>query len=286
MASQGQDYTFDQAGITFGIALDLGTHYNRVGIYANCYYHFDYAQFNFNPRYYYTFKSLGSRQRGNEWQIKLGAVGAFGPLGTDENHFLSPVGNQTSRVYSVAYAYNIYLDQFRTSQRSGTIGFQLHKWSVYTENDILAGKGLDRFRTGAFHIGYDVDSSRLGVGVKLWTGESHNDQTTIYKDSSYRNPNGYKDLSNAPYGKQSHGILHLQWQQKVDYGQELYAATGLDSEQFRHLFQNQLIHGLFSSVPDYPMLDRNGQPYLKKEGQLRKKDALFVAFGNSPSVLY
>ena len=70
----------------------------------------------------------------------------------------------------------------------------------------------------------------------------------------------------------------------MPYGNILQMKVGVDSERFRHAFQNRLTHDLIilpkkvtRNTPHYPRLDENGCPVFEKE--LVRKDKWYFQVG-------
>ena len=137
-----------------------------------------------------------------------------------------------------------YLDQVETSQATGGLHFNLQQFGIIFENDLFGGtKGfLDKFRTGAMGITYQVDSLQLILQTTHWTGKAF-DGPKVY-DSLYPGKYGYRDLSNVKYDKYSHGILSL----------------GIN----------------------YPMIQSDGTPYTFREGELIQQPRFYLQAGANP----
>ncbi len=98
----------------------------------------------------------------------------------------------------------------------------------------------------------------------------------------------------ASYGNYSNGLLSLQVQQDLGYGQSVRADAGIDAEQVRHVFQNKLIHD-FAFIPakwvnpkssHVPMLDTEGNPYLFQPKQEVRKPTPYFNLAANPSMFY
>ena len=276
-------------GFTFG----LGTITRQVGLVGGAYYHYDWIQVNTKIRAHYNFSTLGPPLKGMELQASLGLVFAFGKYDSLENKFLSPLSNQTGRKNSFGYAYNIYLDKINTSQSTGSIALQVHRFQMIIENDILAWKGTDKYRTGAFLLAYRLEDSQIAINSTLWTGDPSRNANLV-RNSDYPGRYGYKNLSESPYGKLSHGLFSIQWQQILPYRQQFQMNIGVDSEHVRHFVQNKLIHDMYfvpgkwnkAHNPHYPMLDTEGMPFLFLENQKVKPTRPYIHMALNPGVFY
>lgn len=294
--SQAQILQTERLGANFGLTFNIGSTVNRLGLAAGGYYLADFIQVNLHLRGFYSFSNLGPRPRipGWEFQSSMGVVLGFGPQNQEVTPLLSPVSNQTSRQYAAAFAYNLYLDQMKTSQRTGTIAIHIGKFMAASENDALSGELVDKFRTASISFSYRIDSLVLGLNTTMWTGDSRDKQVVKVRESEYPGRFGYKDLRDAAYGRFSNGIQSFQVQYILPYGQVMQGNIGVDSEYVRHFWQNQLIHDMWffpvkwnkSKNPHYPMLADDGLPYLYEEGQKVKPATFYWNIGGNPSLFY
>ena len=274
-------------GATAGLTVYFGNKTNRVGIFAGAWVRYDFVQLNPGVRLSYHFKNLGPAGRFWELNSYAGLLLAWGKRDSIENPFITNVSNQTMRRYSFAYAYNMYHDGTGTSQKTGTIALQFNKISLITENDLI-GDNKDRFRTSGTTIQYRHKSAVFGLSVLLWTGE----KGTRITGTDYPSRNGY--MTQGRLGQYSHGILCLQTQQYLGYGQNVQMSAGMDAEQIRHLFQNKLFHDkiflpagwVMNPNSHIPMLDAQGEMFLyQPEQRIRKPTPYFNAAVN-PSLFY
>lgn len=270
-----------------GITLYLGNKTTRVGIFAGAYFYYDFVQINIGLRGYYNFKNFGPPGKYWEFNGYAGALLSYGKRDRIDNPFITSVSNQTGRRYSLAYSHNWYYNRIGTSQRTGTGALQFHKISIITEND-LWGDNKDRFRTAAVTVRYRHEKTVLGVTVLLWTGEYRKRIT----DSDYPARKGYKEPER--FGGYSHGILCVQGQRYLDYGQNVRIDAGIDAEQIRHVIQNRIMHD-FAFLPEnlvkkpgthIPMLDTEGNQYLFLPGQKIKKASPYFNFAANPNLFY
>ncbi|MGE0772061.1 MAG: polymorphic toxin type 23 domain-containing protein [Cyclobacteriaceae bacterium] len=275
----------DEFGITGGVHVSFGTHVQRAGVFLAGYCIFNHLQLNANFRLAFAGRHLGPRLGSVECIQSVGVVYGFENGADHYNFFPHSVSNQMDWKYAVGYAYNFYWDRWKTSQRTGTIGFSVDKMELIHENDAL-GARTDRYRTAALMVSYRYLDNRYAVNTTLWTGNA-NDPAVRKVDSVAFARFGYKDLSDARYGKISHGLLSAQWDHAFDYGQQLRVNFGVDSEQVRNFIQNKLMHDMYlwprkwntARNPHIPMLDAEGQPFVYWEGQVLRQDRLLLQVG-------
>ncbi len=275
------------AGITLGATIYLGNKTDRIGIFVGAWIRYDFVQLNPGMRFYYNFKNLGPPDKYWEFDAYGGLLLAWGKRDSTDNPFVTNVSNQTMRRYGFAYSYNIYCDGIGTSQKTGTVAIHLNKVSIITENDLF-GDTKDRFRTASAAIQYRYENSIFGLAVILWTGEKGERVT----DTDYPARRGYKKLER--FGSYSHGILCLQAQQYLDYGQNVRIDAGIDAEQVRNVFQNKIIHDEIFLPKKWvkypsshvPMLDTENKMYLYQPGQKIRKPTPYFNVAANPSLFY
>lgn len=263
-----------QIGLGVQAQVVFGTHRTGVGFSTNGFLLADYAQLNVGTRGMFWFKQLGGRKNMWEWRNEVGLVGIWGKPTMIPNQRFSGVWHQSTRPYSLGYAYLWYFDNRSTGQRSGVWNLGLEHLDILFENDVFGGQAKDRFRTGHLSISYK-DSMYFGsIGVNTWTGETR--QSVWDKTPREKCPSGYRDLSPLPYGKTSHGILFVQGGYSIGWQQFATASLGFDSEQVRHVVQNRFTHDLIllpknvkRNTPHYPRLNEEGLPVFSKS-EMRK----------------
>jgi len=293
-ALSAQPIQQDNFGATIGLTVNFGTHVNRIGAQFQGYYRKDFAQINVGLRGFYNFTSLGPKIKRPELQTTTGIVIGYGNRDSTDNNFLHTVSNQTYRNYSVGYAYNFYFEN-QTKQRSGTIGVSFGEVEFIVENDAFSFQGKDRYRTGGLLLSYRMMDTRIVLNSTLWHGHTHGKKVIRVRDvANFPSRHGYKDLSNAKFGKISHGILAVQIERSLDYAQTARIGFGIDSERVRHFLQNRLVHDLFIfpvdnakyQNPHYPMLDEEGMPYLFRSDQVLKPLRYFFEVGLNSGMFY
>lgn len=269
-------------GFNVGFIGAFGTHFQKFGIVVQGYYVYQFAQVNASIRLYDNFKNLGPKGEYAELNAALGLCLGYGKKNNEINPFVSSVGNQTGYYNSVAYSYNVWLNKLKTSQVTGIIAFQFNHFSIISENDLLAKRILDRFRTGAILLQYQDKQIQYAINTTLWTGQLGkaitNDALFPYK--------GYLNTEGSVYGNMSHGLLSAQVRVANEYGQYLQANIGMDAEQIRNALQNKVVHTLFPNNYHLPMIDSTGQQYLYKKGQVVKKPRLYLNANLNANVFY
>ena len=177
--SRGDTVVHDEFGGMLGLSLTLGTIRQRLGLIAKGYYAGSDFQANTEVGVHYNFASFGPPVSGPEVRASLGGVFAWGDTDKDDNVFLSPVSNQTGHKYSLSYAYNYYWDRIQTTQPTGPVALQVDAFHLVTENDFFAGKGGDKFRTGAISAAFRNNKTMVSAKTVLWTGNTGKDTQKI-----------------------------------------------------------------------------------------------------------
>jgi hypothetical protein len=270
-------------GLQFQVNMTLGTLINRIGVHAQLFYAHNWFQINTGVSSQLYLSGLGPKGIFMENRMHLSGILAWGKERQHNPLWYNPLFQQTGRAYSLGYSHFWYWDTRNTSQRSGAWGAQIDRGFVYFENDLFAGQGRDRFRTGTLRLMYMDSLQLMALNLKIWTGETRG--ATNRKDERYPASRGYKDISANLYGKKSNGIFSVSYARTSDFmpfGLEI----GIDDERIRHAFQNVLIHDfpkLFNKNPmrnlHLPMLDSEGLPYLKDNNQKLRKTK-FVIMGH------
>ncbi len=281
----GQNYFREHFGATAGIAINLGSHVNAVGLNLKTYYTDYFFQINATSTIYFNGSSYGGRKRFVESRNAVGAVLLGGKKDMTPDFQLDGLNHQTNYNLGIGYNYVWYVDNAGTSQNSGGFGFHIKNVSIYHENDVFGGRAKDRFRTGHFYISYREKYFKLGMGFSLWTGETSGAKwEKIHLDKA---PNGFKILEGLPYGKTSHGNFYGSFIYDLPYGQDIHLKVGVDSENTRHFVQNRLIHDMLlipgynkiskRVTPHYPRLDESGCPVFNRKDT--RKARPYLQFG-------
>ncbi len=298
---------------TVGIAVDIGLKVNRLGIFAagnliwkgttggnNNSNNSDKvgigAQLNAESRAYYCLNSYGPSVRRWEWQGGAAQLGCWGKKDstlTDPFYGLSQ--NQTSYPYSIGYAHRIYSDNIGSSQRSGAFALQLKRWRLLLENDVLAGTGSDKFRTGAVRIAYQEQKWQIGLVNILWTC-SHKGAKRVRDNATYKAKYGYYDVGANPWRMFSMGVaaLSLKYAGLPYSRQSISAQLGLDDERIRHWVQNKWIHDMpfipnklnKARNPHIPMVASDSSLYLFAPGQKLRSTRLWLQMGLNSGDFY
>jgi hypothetical protein len=260
-------------GFNVGFVSAFGTHFQKFGVVVQGYYVYQFVQVNASVRLYDNFKNLGPKGEYAEINAALGLCVGYGKKNRETNQFVSSVGNQTGYTNSIAYSYNVWYNRRKTSQVTGIIALQFHHFSVISENDLLAKRILDRFRTGALLLQYQDKHIQYAVNATLWTGQLGravtNDTLFPYK--------GYINTEGGVYANYSHGLLSAQIKVSNEYGQYL---------QVRNVLQNKAVHTIFPNNYHIPMIDTTGNQYLYKKGQVIKKPKLYLNAFTNANIFY
>jgi hypothetical protein len=289
-----QDLILSRGGWGFnaGLHLAFGTHVQRLGASCQLYYVHDFVQANTELRAYFNFRNLGPERRYPELALSQGLVIGYGGRQSWYNPFLSPVSNQTGYLHALGYAYSVWLNPVRTSQQTGVIALQFGRLSLIAENDLLARRSLDRFRTGAFLLQYQHrDLFQAALNCSMWTGKMGTKRSSSRPEFRH---GCYMDTTGGVYADRSHGLLTAQLKYHPGYSQVLQLNAGIDAEQVRNLVQNKLMHDLYF-IPKVwqktrnchiPMLDQQGQPYLYEPGQEIRAPRLYLNAFTNPGLFY
>jgi hypothetical protein len=260
-----QIQTGNDWGVQVGISTQFGTHINQLGLKLQGYYIANFVQLNAGGLFHLTGKDLGGRTQFYSSRFNAGAVFMGGKRTAIPTFILDGLNHQSDYQYGIGYTYLWYIDNVKSSQRSGGMAVHVEQWSVVIENDFYAGQGKDRFRTSHAHINYHEEWLNLSFHAHLWTGETNG--VRRMKDESY--PTEYKNLVSTPFGKTSHGILHVSADVLTAYGNAIGIDLGVDHERIRHVIQNKMMHdkkfipaSIRKTNPHYPMLDHSGEPIL------------------------
>lgn len=290
--SQENIYHDKYFGVNLGVNLAFGTHVQRLGVVCNAYYVNDHFQANVEARFYFSLKNLGPKKKYFEAVTSLGVLYGYDVSRGYYNPFLNSVSNQTRYRSSVAYSYNAYWNKIKTIQQTGCIALQFDKITFITENDILARKTLDRFRTGAFLLQFQNDSLfQAAINCSMWTGQMGNRQSITHPNIY---PQCYMDTVGGRYTNYSHGLLSAQVKYHIGYSQTIQANVGIDSEKVRNAVQNKVIHDM-KFLPKkliknknchIPMLDDKGNQFLYLEGQKIKSAKFYFNLGSNERVFY
>lgn len=271
-------------GLKASILLAFSSHQNALGFKLDSYAGNDFLQLNagISSRYFLT--NFGNRSNFGELRLSTGGVLMFGkgknPINMDWDGSL----HQSKSEYSIGYAHYWYFDRLGTSQRSGAWNIGIQRIDILMENDVFGGQARDRFRTGGLIVSYRDSLYKASIGLTIWTGETSG--TLWDKTPRPGAPNGFRDLTNMPFGKLNHGILYGELKHRFSGIQTAGARLGWDSEQIRHVFQNRISHDLIlfpkkmeRRTPHYPRLDESGNNVFTRK-EARKPQFYFQTFLN------
>lgn len=279
-SSYAQTIEFDDRfGGTVGVVVNLGTHHSSIGIKVQAYAKHDYFQFNAGNTVNFAFTSLGRRKKIIENRLNFGLVGAFGDDNNQRLFTLDGLYHQTTRDFAIGYNFLFYKDNVGSSQRSGGFSVHIKSFSILIENDLFAGRGRDRLRTGGCQFAYQYDKFNFKINTHLWTGETRGARVYENKQKSYKN------LSELPFGKTSHGILYTGVDYLLDHGQIANLEIGFDSEKWRYHLQNNIIHSNSKKTHYYyPYLNNLGEPVTDKDAV--RKSIFYFNLGLNSEVFY
>lgn len=267
-------------GFQTQLVFQIGSPINAVGMQTNFFYAHNHVQVGtgWQAKIYAT--GLGPKGLFVEHRFHLSGHLSWGKNREVNRQFVNPLFQFTDKRNSLGYAYYWYWDTRKTSQNSGAWLLQIDRAFVYFENDLFAGQGRDRFRTGTLELIYMDSIQQIALSMRMWTGETRGAE--IVENSTYSSTRGYKDLSRSLYGKHSHGILSLRYARQFDFS-PIALELGIDNEHIRHFFQNRLIHDFpyfLKTNPmrnrHLPMLDDQGNPFLEPNSQRLRKTKLVL----------
>lgn len=270
-------------GVQAQLTLQIGRPINALGIQTNLFYYHDFFQMGAGVQSKLYFSGLGPKGMFIENRGHLSGNIAWGKNRNLNRQFMNPLFQFTDKAFSLGYAHYFFWDTRKTSQRSGAWMLQLDRTFVYFENDLFAGQGRDRFRTGTLQLMYMDSIQQIALNMLMWTGETRG--AKVIENSTYPSSRGYKDLSASLYGKHSHGILSVSYARSLDFS-PISVELGIDDERIRHFFQNKVIHDFpyfLKTNPmrnrHLPMLDENGLPYVDPSSQRLRKPKPIIQVG-------
>lgn len=264
-----------------GIVFNFGSHQQKIGFTANLFYQDFFYQLNTGTQITFNLNGYGGRK--NYWETRtfVGGVLLAGKKQQERSPIFGGLQHQSPFNLGVSYNYIWYFDQANTSQRSGAFGLHIKQFFIAMENDIFGGQGRDRFRTAILYAHYRTKFLTYFTECYVWTGETK--VSTWVKIRKKGMPNGYRDISELPYGKTSHGIWSFGVHAHLPFGQIGTLKIGVDSEGIRNFIQNRVGHDLIflpkkmkRHTPHYPMLDEDGCPIFDKK-EKRKSRFYFSA---------
>ncbi|MEE9438385.1 MAG: polymorphic toxin type 23 domain-containing protein [Saprospiraceae bacterium] len=245
----------------------------------------------------YNFKNYGPQVGHLEHNLIASAHYIWGNKLDRDNDYNSYVKYTDSRhkEFAIGYTWERFFNGIGTAQNVGTVAGRFNELVVNVSNDVLANtNGKDRYRTGAFAIGFLDGVNMYSVNMLIWTGDTHCKESKKYIDTDYPARWGYKDISNCQFGDLVHGILSVRYSRDIGYGQRVGAGLGVDSERLRNFIQNKIFHDMYF-IPRFmnktknihlPMKTDDGKNYLYKENQMVKPASLVWQLLVNGSLMY
>jgi len=290
MFSQVENY-----GISGGLSFSFGNKINRIGLSVSAFYAYNYTQVNASVNAYYNFKTLAINKKTPELQLGFGVQMAWNKDDTITNKFVGLTENNTIYRNSLGYSFLYYFDGQTTSQAGGIININIDKFTFATQNDLfsfLKQGALDRYRTGSFLVEYRYNDTQIGLNSTFWTGNYYN--STKVTDSDYPARFGYRSSDKSILGNFSAALTSVQIKQILPYNQIAKVNIGVDSERIRHLIQNKIMHDQYFFPENWikekqmhiPMLQKNGEQYLFREGQEIKTTTIYFNLGLNEPIFY
>jgi len=275
-----------------GLSGAIGTHKIRIGIKVGLQYRYKFLQSNSSVTWYYTWRQLGTGLRTPEIQVSQGLTMGWGPVTNFSAvpvHY--PLANYTGYYYAAGYAYQWYLDKISTSQPTGILGFSVGRLQVLSENDLLGQPSMDRFRTAALQVRWQVDPFWVtGFNCVLWTGQYGWRQPIVHP--SVR-AGCYQDTLNGKHTQYSVGWLSAFAGYAAPQGNYIQVEAGMDAEKIRNVVQNKFMHDMVFLPRSWhnpnchiPMVDREGHPYLWLPGQQLRRTRPVLQLQLNPLLFY
>jgi hypothetical protein len=262
------------------IVLQIGAPINSVAIKTHLHLVNQHVEFGAGTQTKLFFSGLGPKGTFFENRLQLDAKVVWGQYVESNPMFLHAMFNRSNKSNSLCYAYYWYWDTRRTSQASGAWSMELRNYFVYFENDLFAGQGRDRFRTGSLQILFREPKQIWGIKARIWTGETAN--APILDNKTHPTAKPYKNLSSTLYGKYSNGILSISYHNAQGF-QPIGAEIGIDDERIRHFLQNKIVHDFPYSKQKkidrnkyIPMLDREGLPFIDDSTQKLRRPKIVL----------
>lgn len=271
-----------------GFSFQFGSHQDRVGVNISSAIGQSYANITAQYQLLYTLKDFGFSKKSFQHIIGIKLSSAFQEGNTAYRPVAeSPFSNHS--LYQFHYFYRYYLNNWNTSQATGEIGISMGHFFLLHENDLLAAKSVDKYRTAAMRMGYQDSSQSVAASFIFWTGNKDHPKTKRFNSSDFSRY-GYFDLSETPYGKYSHGILAIDYLRQLPFANQIRLSAGYDHEKIRNSIQNRFMHDLpiwprkwnTAKSRHVPMVDEEGNSYLYQEDQeLRTGKFYWGVFCNS-----
>ncbi len=289
-----QEKKLDFTGPDFRLMLSVGTHEIRIGMDVKSGLNWNWFSAHLHNSTYYSFKTIGRKKGGFVSRLEPGIGFQWGTFHEDDSRIYSnPIA--FNRPNGFSYGLVHYFDNFGTTQQSGIVRFRGRNFFYEMENDFFSYAADDRYRTGAFMLGFIINDQIFYIKNIGWTGDPYAEGVPWIKDSPYPSKYGYTDMSYAPYGDRSAAVLSVGMISTLnETNQYLDFEIGFDHERIRHFFQNRLVHDspLVNAPargvtnPHIPMVDVHGKPYLFLPEQTLPPGKIYLQFGFNDFYLY
>jgi len=276
---------YAQAGVVF----QFGSHQNRVGISVSAKGGRDYANLGLEYNVLYTLSDFGYYEKTFQHILGFKVTTAIDRRDHSFRSFqYSPFSSNC--FYEFHYQYRYYFNHWNTAQTTGEIGLNFGHFYIYHENDLLAAKSVDKFRTAAMRLGYQDSIQSFATSFTFWTGNKDDPKTKRINESKFSRY-GYFDLSDTPFGKYSHGVLAVDYIRQLPLANQIGFSLGYDHEKIRNAIQNKFMHDLpfypkkwnTAKSRHIPMVDQEGNSYLYEEGQQLREGQFYFNIGlNTP----
>jgi len=149
-----QTISSENLGLSIGLHLAFGTHFQRIGLSCAGYYANKNYQINPGFKVYHNFKNIGPGKKYFEFISSIGVLISYGVTDSSINKFITSDSNQTVRKNSFGCSFNYYFNRIKTAQATGTVSFEFGKVQLICEDDLFAGGIRDEFRTGSLLVQY------------------------------------------------------------------------------------------------------------------------------------
>ncbi|MCX8079723.1 MAG: polymorphic toxin type 23 domain-containing protein [Bacteroidia bacterium] len=285
----------NHAGIFPGISISAGTHVIRFGVRCLAFINAGRFEFKTEQRFYVNLMTWGPPQSSVEWIATIGLSGFWGEL-TNSSGFYNNFQiyhSQSPYKNSLGYAINFYIINNQTSQFTGLIWLNIRQFSFITENDILAHKFLDRYRTGSFAFLWRINQyHEIFIKNILWTGAYGK---KVISDNPHFRLGCYLDTTGSKFLRYSAGILSAGFNLQSGQGTLFSFSAGLDHEKIRNFIQNKLIHDMIflpkpflkkSQNCHMPMISENGDLFLYLKDQRIRRGKIYLQTAINETIFY
>ena len=283
---------FSQIYLRGGLSLQFGSHQNRVGLHISAATGQSYVNVTFQYHMFYTFKDYGYYEKSFQHIAGVKMTTAFSENSSAYRAFSSsPFSNQY--FYEFHYLYRYYFNKWNTNQPTGQIGLNFGHIFLLHENDLLAAKSVDKFRTAAMRIGFQDSVQNIATSFVFWTGNKDDPKAKRFSSSDFSRY-GYFDLSETALGRYSHGILAIEYGRQLPFANQVRISAGYDHEKIRNAVQNKFMHDLpiwprkwnTAKSRHVPMVDQEGNSFLYGEGQTLREGKFYWGFFLNSSEFY